>query len=197
LIKEDYYSNALNHLHRAFGKMLNPLQISSSLAVASVQAFYQFHPLKTDPFSTSKNQSYPNQQGILIQYSFRICSKSLQILRLLSSLNLNKYKMKRIIVLSILLTAMLSFKASAQDEVQIRAYYIGMDDNGYVFMDEFEEEITFTECDKMVLKKYDLSGEEEISQYFMVTYLEDNEDERKIIKLEYAELEIEEEEDLD
>ncbi len=100
--------------------------------------------------------------------------------------------MRKVIVLSILLTPMLSFKASAQEEVQVKAYFVGMEENLYVFMDEYEEEITFAACDKMVLKKYDLNGKEVVGEFFAITYivLEDSEFEQKIIKLEPAEPEV-------
>lgn len=100
--------------------------------------------------------------------------------------------MKKLITLSILLTTMLSFEASAQEEVQINAYFIGMENNIYVFMDEFEEEITFTECDEIVLEKYNLSGQEVVGQFFTVTYLlfEESEFDQKIIKLVLTEPEI-------
>ena len=103
--------------------------------------------------------------------------------------------MKKIIALSILLTSLVSIKSWAQEELKTMAYFMGLDNKTYVFVDEFEESITFTQCEKSILQKYDLSDEEEIGQYFMVTYilLDENEDERKIIKLEYAETEIEEE----
>ncbi|MFT5822906.1 MAG: hypothetical protein ACI8ZM_004163 [Crocinitomix sp.] len=103
--------------------------------------------------------------------------------------------MKKVIVLSILFTTMLSFKANAQEEVQTKVYFVEMEDNAYVFVDEFEESITFTQCEKAILQEYDLTDEEEIGQYFKVTYifLDENEDERKIIKLSYAETEVEEE----